>query len=110
MILTIKRFKWFKSFQLKKKKALKKEKRKLASYTLGLDTIAKIKELSKQKRMNQSRFVEMLVEQYEEKQNQDKKDFMSLHNSAGPMNMDLLELANQVAKIIESKNLVKTSS
>lgn len=88
---------------------LKKEKRKLASYTLGLDTISKIKELSKDKRMNQSRFVEMLVEQYEENEALAKAEHMTLLNSAGPIDLNLLELATKVARIIESKNLIKTS-
>lgn len=82
------------------------KKRKLASYTMSVDTIQKIKNFSAEKRMNQSRFVEMLVEEYEEKIGL-KSEFV-MHNSAGPVSLNLLELANQVAQILESKNMIKT--
>ena len=56
--------------------------------------------------MNKSRFIEMLVEQYEEKE---LENTVAIFNSAGPINLNLHELANEVAKIIETNNLVKTS-
>jgi len=92
---------------------LKKDKRKLKSYTLSLGTIAKIDEYASKKRMNKSRFIEMLVEEYEEKLKQEKEEYLSMNNAiqnpAGPINTDLHELANRVAKIIETNNLIKTS-
>ena len=74
-----------------------------------MDTIDKIKELSKSKRMNQSRFVEILVEQYEEKQKEIKGEFVKMHNPECSNYVNILELENKVARIIESKNLVKIS-
>ena len=81
---------------------LKKEKRKLSSYTLSLNTIESIGKLSKNNRMNKSRFIEMLVENYEESQ---KEKSMTLFNSAGPININLNELSEKVAEILQNKNL-----
>lgn len=80
-----------------------KQKRKLVSYTVSVDTISKIKELSRSKRMNQSRFIEMLVEEYDKKQKGESEVL-----NASPTGINLLELASKVAEILESKNMIKS--
>ncbi len=80
-----------------------KSQRKLVSFTISLDAKSKLKELSKNEDINKSRLIEKLINIRYEERNKFKETFA---NSAGPINVDMLELANKVATIIKSENLI----
>ena len=84
-------------------KEANKSQRKLVSFTISLDAKSKLKELSEIQNMNKSRLIEELINSHYERRNEFKETFA---NSAGPINVDMLELANKVATIIKSENLI----
>lgn len=83
-------------------KEANKSQRKLVSFTISLDAKSKLKELSQMHDINKSRLIEKLINIHYEERKKFKETFA---NSAVPINVDMLELANKVAKIIKSENL-----